>query len=56
MLLWDQAASLYLLHPEIFTPKGAHLEPTLADDSAQATIQRMRQYWTDDTNKATDYR
>ncbi len=56
MLLWDQAAALYLLHPEIFTPKGAHLEPALVDDSAQATIQRMRKYWTDDTNKATDYR
>ncbi len=28
-LMWDDSAALYLLHPEAYGPKGAHLEPTV---------------------------
>jgi inosine-uridine nucleoside N-ribohydrolase len=54
MLLWDQAAALYLLHPELFAPygPGLHHEPVLLDGSGAATIERLRRTWTEDTNRA----
>jgi hypothetical protein len=63
MLLWDQTAALFMLHPEIFepippspgTPGRYHYEPTLVDGSYALTIQRLRQLWTQDTNRATTF-
>jgi inosine-uridine nucleoside N-ribohydrolase len=31
-LMWDDSAALYLLHPQAFGPKAAHVEPTVAPD------------------------
>jgi len=45
--LWDQLAALYLLHPELYHPEGAHLEPTVPP----AEIQRL---WTLYTNRAAE--
>ena len=64
MLFWDQSASLFLLHPELFSlyyppanPSlgGKHYEPALLNNSHADTIQRMRDIWTQDTNKSTNY-
>ena len=64
MLLWDQTASLFLLHPEIFSlyypvdnPSvgGKHYIPNLVDGSNALTIQRLRKLWTEDTNRATTF-
>ena len=30
--MWDDSAALYLLHPEAFRPKGAHMEPAVPPD------------------------
>lgn len=63
MLFWDQSASLFLLHPELFSlyyppdnpsAGGKHYEPTLLNSNAE-TIQRLRDIWTQDTNKSTNY-
>lgn len=64
MLFWDQSAALFLLHPELFSlyyptdnPSlgGKHYEPTILNNSHAQTIQRLRDYWTQDTNKSTNY-
>ncbi|MBT9289935.1 nucleoside hydrolase [Prosthecodimorpha staleyi] len=55
-LLWDQSASLYLLHPEAFVPVGGHFEPRLIGESDEATLAGMRRMWTDDTNRAVTYK
>ena len=61
MLLWDETAALFLLHPEIFSlyypsdpniPGGLHYEPTLVNESYAQTIQELRKLWADDTNRA----
>ena len=65
MLLWDETAALFLLHPEIFSlyypsnpeiPGGLHYEPTLINESYGQTIQNLRRLWTEDTNRAESYR
>ena len=64
MLFWDQSAALFLLHPELFSlyyPSnnpavgGKHYEPTLLNNSNSETIQRLREVWTRDTNKAVNF-
>ena len=64
MLLWDQTAALFLLHPEYFSlyyppdnPAigGKHYQPNLVAGSHALTIQRLRQLWTDDTNRAISF-
>ena len=64
MLFWDQSAALFLLHPELFSlyyppgnpaVGGKHYEPTLLNNSNPETIQRLREFWTQDTNKAVNY-
>jgi len=55
-LLWDQSASLYMLHPEIFSPVNQHMEPTLINGSHEQTAERMRRFWTEATNRAVVYR
>ncbi len=61
MLLWDETAALFLLHPEIFSlyyppdpniPGGLHYEPTLVNESYAQTIQELRKLWTEDSNHA----
>ena len=61
MLLWDETAALFLLHPDIFSlyyptdpnvPGGLHYEPTLINGSDAQTIQNLRRLWTEDTNHA----
>lgn len=61
MLLWDETAALFLLHPEIFSlyypsdpniPGGLHYEPTLVNESYAQTIQELRKLWTEDTNRS----
>jgi Inosine-uridine preferring nucleoside hydrolase len=50
-LLWDQSAALFMLHPEIFRNvggAGGHYEPTV-------TPNRLRQLWTDASNKSVNY-
>lgn len=60
-LLWDQTAALFLVNPGEFTlyyppgdPKegGRHYEPTLVNGSDAQTAQKLRQMWTDYTNRA----
>ena len=41
--LWDQLASLYILHPALFHKVGAHMEPAAPPDE-------IRRIWTSDTN------
>ena len=64
MLFWDQSAALFLLHPELFSlyypsdnpaAGGKHYEPTLLNNSNSETIQRLREVWTQDTNKAVNF-
>ena len=64
MLLWDETAALFLLHPEIFSlyypadpniPGGLHYEPTLINESYGQTIQNLRRLWTEDTNHAESF-
>lgn len=64
MLLWDETAALFLLHPEIFSlyyptdqslTGGMHYEPTLVNESYGQTIQRLRKIWTEDTNRAESF-
>jgi len=55
-LLWDQSASLYMLHPEAFAPVGNHYEPRLVEDSDDKTLAALRKMWTDDTNRAVTYK
>jgi len=64
MLLWDETAALFLLHPEIFSlyypsdpniPGGLHYEPILINESYGQTIQNLRRLWTEDTNRAENY-
>lgn len=64
MLFWDQSAALFLLHPEKFSlyyppdnPSlgGKHYEPTIINNSHAQTIQRLRDLWTQDTNKSINY-
>ena len=61
MLLWDETAALFLLHPEQFSlyyppndPSigGKHYEPTLVNGSYAQTAVKLRQLWTEDTNRA----
>lgn len=61
MLLWDETAALFLLHPEQFSlyyppnnPSmgGKHYEPTVVNGSYAQTADRLRQLWTEDTNRA----
>lgn len=61
MLLWDETAALFLLHPEKFSlyypsdpsiPGGLHYEPTLVNESYAQTIQELRTLWTIDTNQS----
>lgn len=65
MLLWDETAALFLLHPEIFSlyyppdpniQGGLHYEPTLINESYGQTIQNLRRLWTEDTNRAESFR
>ncbi|MEY4505348.1 MAG: hypothetical protein RL154_1648, partial [Pseudomonadota bacterium] len=56
MLLWDETASIYLLHPEIFSSVGWHVEPTLVNGSYEQTAINLRKIWTNDTNKAVQYK
>ncbi len=60
MLLWDQTAALFLVHPEIFAlyypPKnsaqgGKHYEPILINGSYAETAEFLRQLWTKETNR-----
>ena len=63
MLLWDQTASLCLLHPELFALYSPpdylgvkkHYEPILVEGSHALTIQRLRRLWTEDTNRAVTF-
>lgn len=43
-LMWDDSAALYLLHPDQFTPKGAHQEPT-------ASPAEVRNLWLNAANR-----
>lgn len=43
-LMWDDSAVLFLLHPEAFGPKGAHVEPTVSPDE-------IRRLWLRATNR-----
>lgn len=43
-LMWDDSAVLYLLHPEAFGPKGAHVEPVVSTDE-------IRRLWLQATNR-----
>lgn len=61
MLLWDETAALFLLHPEQFSlyyppndPSigGKHYEPNLVNGSYAETAAKLRQWWTEDTNRA----
>lgn len=64
MLLWDQTAALFLIHPEIFSlfypirqaeaSGGKHWEPTLVNGSHSLTVQRLRELWTRATNRAAE--
>jgi hypothetical protein len=36
--LWDDAAALYLLVPQRFTPQGKHLEPAIPEDEFRTLI------------------
>lgn len=50
-LLWDQSAALFLLHADAFKKVGGvggHYEPIV-------TPEQLRNFWTQDTNKAVDY-
>jgi hypothetical protein len=46
MLLTDDVAALYLLHPEAFAPKGVHLEPRVPPDE-------LRRLWVRAVNRAS---
>jgi inosine-uridine nucleoside N-ribohydrolase len=64
MLLWDQTAALFLIHPEMFSlyhpfgqaqaSSGKHWEPTLVDGSHALTAQALRVLWTRATNRAAE--
>lgn len=65
MLLWDQSAALFLIHPNLFSlyyPKeapetgGKHYEPTLVNGSDAETVKVLRQAWTDTTNQSVTIR
>lgn len=64
MLLWDETAALFLLHPELFSlyyptdpniQGGLHYEPTLVNESYGQTIQMLRSVWTQDANQANNF-
>ena len=55
ILLWDQSAALFLVHPQVFslyvppeepTIGGKHYEPTIVNNSHAATVARLRALWT----------
>lgn len=59
MLMWDQSAAMFLLHPERFAlyypPEnpaigGKHYEPKLVNGSYAETAEMLRQMWTETTN------
>ena len=61
MLLWDETAALFMLHPEQFSlyyppndPNigGKHYEPNLVNGSYADTAAQLRKLWTEDTNRA----
>ena len=66
MLLWDQTAAIFLIYPEIFSlylppgqaeaVGGKHWEPTLVAGSHALTAQRLRELWTQATNRAAEGR
>lgn len=64
MLLWDETAALFLLHPEAFElyyppndrqAGGKHWEPKLVNGSYAQTANYLRRLWTEDTNRAVSY-
>ena len=59
MLLWDETAALFMLHPEQFSlyykpdgTGGKHYEPNLVNGSYAQTATQLRKWWTEDTNRA----
>lgn len=61
MLLWDETAALFMLHPEQFSlyyppndpsSGGKHYEPNLVNGSYADTATQLRKWWTEDTNRA----
>ena len=65
MLLWDQSAAIFLVHPKafaLFYPKdnksegGKHYTPVLIDNSDAKTVEGLRELWTDLTNAAVTIR
>jgi len=63
MLLWDQTAAMFLLHPERFalyyppTDPGAggkHYEPIVIDGSHEKTVKMLREMWTETTNRSAN--
>jgi inosine-uridine nucleoside N-ribohydrolase len=63
MLMWDETASIFLLHPELFalyypadrSLGGKHYQPIKINDSFADTAQMLRDVWTQDTNRATTF-
>ena len=63
MLMWDETASIFLLHPELFelyyppdgAPGGKHYQPIKVNGSFSETAQLLREVWTQDTNKAVNF-
>ena len=44
-LMWDDSAALYVLHPEVFERKGAHVEPKVSPDE-------IRRLWLGAANRS----
>ena len=63
MLMWDETASIFLLHPELFelyypadrSLGGKHYQPIKINGSFADTALMLRNVWTQDTNRAINF-